>query len=169
MATVAHAMKAARPTDVTGFDRVLAFAALALLAVTLIAVGRGHDSWDRIPANVWLHIATILVALVLTPVMLVRRRGDATHRRLGYAWVAAMAATALISFTIRLTNSGGFSMIHILSVWTLIQVPLIVWTARVHDHRRHRSAVRGMVIGALLIAGFFTFPFGRLMGNWLFG
>jgi uncharacterized membrane protein len=31
------------------------------------------------------------------------------------------------------------------------------------------TAARGMVLGALLVAGFFTFPFGRLMGRWLFG
>jgi uncharacterized membrane protein len=29
--------------------------------------------------------------------------------------------------------------------------------------------VRGMVTGALLVAGFFTFPFGRMLGAWLFG
>ena len=33
---------------------------------------------------------------------------------------------------------------------------------------RHRRSVHGMVIGALLIAGFFTFPFNRLLGAWLF-
>lgn len=54
-------------------------------------------------------------------------------------------------------------------VWALIQVPLIWWTARAHQMVRHRRAVRGMVIGALLIAGFFTFPFGRLLGHWLLG
>jgi len=61
------------------------------------------------------------------------------------------------------------SLIHILSAWTLIQLPLIVWHARNHRHQKHRGAVRGMVIGALLAAGFFTFPFERLMGRWLFG
>jgi uncharacterized membrane protein len=33
---------------------------------------------------------------------------------------------------------------------------------------RHRRGVRAMVTGALLIAGFFTFPFDRLLGHWLF-
>jgi uncharacterized membrane protein len=80
-----------------------------------------------------------------------------------------MFLTALISLDIRMINRGGFSFIHILSVWTLIQVPIIVWSARTHDVARHRSAVRGMVFGALLIAGFFTFPFNRLLGSWLFG
>ena len=36
--------------------------------------------------------------------------------------------------------------------------------ARTHKVALHRSSVRGMVTGALLIAGFFTFPFGRLLG-----
>ncbi len=81
----------------------------------------------------------------------------------------SLALTALMSFGIRLISPGRLSFIHLLSAWTLIQVPIIVWSARRHDHARHRRAVRGMVLGALLIAGFFTFPFGRLMGRWLFG
>jgi uncharacterized membrane protein len=36
-------------------------------------------------------------------------------------------------------------------------------------HARHRRGIRAMVLGALLIAGFFTFPFDRLLGRWLFG
>ena len=32
----------------------------------------------------------------------------------------------------------------------------------------HRGSVRGMVTGALLVAGFFTFPFDRMLGHWLF-
>ena len=48
-------------------------------------------------------------------------------------------------------------------------MPLIVWAARTHNVARHRNAVRGMVAGALIIAGIFTFPFDRLMGHWLFG
>jgi uncharacterized membrane protein len=80
-----------------------------------------------------------------------------------------MLATALVSFGVRGINQGSFSFIHILSVWTAIQVPIIVWSARAHRIKRHRSAVRGMVTGALLIAGFFTFPFDRLLGHWLFG
>ena len=45
--------------------------------------------------------------------------------------------------------------------------PVIVIQARRHNWKGHRSAVRGMVTGALLVAGFFTFPFGRMMGAWL--
>ena len=151
------------------FDRILAFAAVMLLAAVLTALWKGRTEWGEVPSFVWAHIATIVTAVTLTPVMLLRRRGDRLHRRLGWVWVSAMALTALFTFGIRGINAGSLSFIHILSAWTLIQVPLIVWHARNHNHRGHRNAVRGMVGGALLIAGVFTFPFDRLLGHWLFG
>jgi len=150
-------------------DRVLSLGALVLLVAVLTALARGRDEWARVPGFVWLHIGTIVTATALTPPMLLRRRGDRLHRRLGWVWCGAMALTAAFSFGIRGINQGSLSLIHILSAWTLIQVPLIVWAARSHNHKWHRDSVRGMVIGALLIAGFFTFPFDRLMGDWLFG
>jgi uncharacterized membrane protein len=151
------------------YDRFLAAAAVVLLAFVAAALWRGRDEWGEVPTFVWAHIATIVLALCLTPVMLLRRRGDRLHRRLGWVWVSAMGLTALLTFWIRGLNQGSLSVIHILSAWTLIQVPLIVWAARGHKIARHRAAVRGMVTGALLIAGIFTFPFGRLLGHWLFG
>lgn len=150
-------------------DRVLAAGALLLLAAVLVALARGHAEWGRVPPLVWAHLLTIMVALALTPAMLLRPRGDRLHRRLGTIWVAAMIATAITSLFVHASGPGRFSLIHVLSIWTLVQVPLIWWTARTHQVMRHRRAVRGMVIGALLIAGFFTFPFQRLLGHWLFG
>ena len=151
------------------FERVLSVGSVILLAFVAVALAKGYATWGRVPTLVWPHLATIVVALALTPVMLLRRRGDRRHRRLGWLWCTSMMLTALISFGVRTVNHGGFSLIHILSAWTLLQVPLIVWSARAHNVARHRRAVRGMVTGALLIAGFFTFPFNRLLGQWLFG
>ena len=151
------------------FDKVLAVAAALVLAATLAAIVRGQAEWARVQPFIWLHLGTIIIAMALTPVMLLRRRGDRLHRQLGWAWVVMMAATALTSFNIAGLQGGGWSVIHILSVWTLIQIPLIVLNARAHRHAKHRSAVRGMVTGALVIAGIFTFPFDRMLGHWLFG
>jgi len=166
--TIAAPPRAKINLAATLYDRLLAGAALILLAAVLVALFKGRDEWARVPAFVWLHLATIVIAVALTPLMMLRRRGDRLHRRLGWVWVTAMFLTAAFSFGIRGINQGSLSLIHILSAWTLIQVPLIVLAARRHDHAKHRAAVRGMVTGALIIAGIFTFPFDRLMGHWLF-
>ena len=151
------------------FERILAIAAVILLAAMLAAIVRGHARWAEASALVWLHLATITVALALTPVMLWRPRGDRPHRVIGWIWAASLLLTALLSFGIRDSNHGRLSFIHILSFWMLYLVPKIVWSARKHNVRQHRSSVRGTVFGALLIAGYFTFPFNRMLGQWLFG
>ncbi|WP_066649547.1 DUF2306 domain-containing protein [Sphingomonas sp. CCH10-B3] len=167
----ARATRPAPPPSLAAdlFERLLALGAVMLLGFVLAAILRGYPSWPRVPIVLWVHLATMTLALALTPVMLLRRRGDRPHRLLGTLWVAAMIATALDSLLIRNANHGGFSIIHILSAWVLIQAPLIWWSARTHKIKQHRRSVRAMVFGALLIAGFFTFPFNRLLGQWLFG
>lgn len=151
------------------YERILAFGAIVLFAAVMAALFKGRAEWPLVPFVVWPHLATVMLATGLTPVMLLRRRGDRPHRLLGTLWVVSMIATAALSFNLRLINDGGFSLIHLLSVFTLITAPLIWWSARTHNLRVHRRAVRGMVTGALLVAGFFTFPFDRLLGHWLFG
>jgi uncharacterized membrane protein len=151
------------------FEKVLASSAATIWIVLMVALFRGFQGWDRVPAPIWVHIATILVALTLTPVMLLRRRGDRVHRILGWVWAVALIITAADTFLIQTLNPGSLSYIHLLSAWTLLQVPLLVFAARTHNVRRHRSAVRGMTTGALLIAGVFTLLPGRLLPHWLFG
>lgn len=153
------------------YERVLGIAAAVLLTVVVAALIRGRPHWGQANVFVWAHLLTLLVALALTPVLLLQKRGTRRHRQLGWIWASAMFATAGISFWVKQSSGGigGWSPIHILSALTVVGVPLMVLRARQHrvaDHRRH---VRNLVTGALLIAGFFTFPFGRMLGRWLLG
>lgn len=159
----------ARPFMPTGFERVLAYGSVVLLSVVVVALLRGYSDWGRVSALIWLHIATIALCLVLTPALLLGRRGARRHRQLGYAWVASMSATALLTFGIRDINHGGLSLIHVLSAITLTQAPMLAWHARLHRVEAHRYTVLSLVTGALLLAGLFTFPFGRMLGRWLLG
>jgi uncharacterized membrane protein len=157
---------------------LLAAASLVMALAALAAIVRGAGHWDMLPPVGWVHLVTILVATFLTPLMLLRRKGDRPHRLLGRVWAAAMLLTAITSLFFKVRGddvssygvfSGDFSPIHILSVFVLVMVPVAVLRARRHDRAGHEGAIRGLVIGALLVAGFFTFPFGRLLGTWLLG
>ncbi len=150
-------------------ERLIGAAALALLLVVAVAVARGATHWSSIPAPVWAHMLAAVTALILTPAILWGQRGTTRHRVLGYLWVLATAFTAAASFAVKQLRPGHFSLIHLLSVWTLVMLPLVVIYARRGEHARHRQAVRGLIVGALLIAGAFTFLPSRILGHWLLG
>ncbi|HEX4694282.1 hypothetical protein [Sphingomonas sp.] len=169
MASLFVKSKPLRSIAPDAYERALAVAASGLLAIVLLALVKGRTQWSAVPGIVWAHLGTILIALALTPYMLLRPRGTNTHRLLGKIWVAAMVATAAISFFVRLSHPGHFSIIHILSAVTLAIAPAVWLTARAHNVAAHRRAVRGLVTGALLVAGYFTLIETRLLGHWLFG
>ena len=149
------------------YEKLLAFGSITLFVIVAISLIKGIAQWAQMPPLVWGHLALVLVPLAITPVQLFRRRGDRAHAVLGWVWAVCLFITAMLSFGIRGINDGQFSFIHVLSVVTVATVPFLVWSARTGKLERHRSAVRGLVTGALLTAGFFTLIPGRLLGEWL--
>jgi uncharacterized membrane protein len=166
-----HAPQVTSDTDPSlrpdAFERLLAAAAIALLVMVSAALLRGRDGWAELEPNVWLHLGLVMLPLAITPVQLLRRRGDLLHRILGRVWALSLFTTAVVSFTIRDLNEGGFSFIHIFSLITVVTVPGLVLAARHHRIARHRNAVRWLVTGALLTAGYFTLLPSRILGGWL--
>lgn len=163
-----------RKTQIAGhgpdeFDRWLAFATVLLLAAILLAIARGYERWHEATMVVWIHLLLVVAALALTLVQLLSRKGTPRHRMLGRVWVAAMFSTALASLFIVEGEAWRFSPIHILSAVVLVEAPVVAWTGRTGRMAHHRSVVRALVLGALVLAGAFTFPFDRLLGTWLFG
>ncbi|MBN8816162.1 MAG: DUF2306 domain-containing protein [Sphingomonas sp.] len=169
MATIFFKPKPVTSTRPDVYEKLLAGVATILLVIVVVALAKGRADWARVPRGIWLHLATVTVALVLTPYILLRPRGTPVHRLLGKIWVAAMVATAAISLFVRYSNPGHFSFIHILSVFVLVMAPRVWLTARRHNIAGHRMAVRGLVTGALIVAGYFTLIETRLLGHWLFG
>ncbi len=151
------------------FEKALAMGTALVAMLMIAAVLRGRSEWGAIPTGIWFHLGFLLIALVLTPILLLRRRGDRWHRVMGWVWATAMVITAAISLQIRVINPGHFSLIHLLSVLVLVAVPLLVFRARKHQVAAHRRGVRAIVAGGLIIAGLATFPPARLLGHWLFG
>lgn len=121
------------------------------------------------PPVIQLHVAAALTALLIGTILLLGVKGNTLHRTLGWTWVIAMATVAISSFFIRTIDPGHFSLIHLLSGWTVIALPMAVFAARRHNVRMHRRAMTGLFVGGLLIAGLFTFAPGRLMWQVVFG
>ena len=95
-----------------------------------------------------LHLAAVLPALLLGAIQLVTRKGTWQHKALGWLWVAAMAVAAISSFWIyELNKAGGFSVIHLLSLWTLVSLGCAIWFIRRGNVRAHQGFMIGTFLG----------------------
>ncbi len=94
------------------------------------------------------HLAFALAALALGSVVLVRRKGTASHKMLGRIWASLMVAVALSSFWIFEIRQGvGPSFVHLLSVWTLISLACAIYFIRRGNVRAHRGFMIGTFFG----------------------
>src|SRR5471032_1971155 len=124
---------------------------------------------DAAPA-IPLHAFAAMTAFVLGVVQFAAPKGTLPHRTIGWIWVGLMLAVAISSFWIhQIRLVGPWSPIHLLSIFTLVMLPLGVWRAHRHDVNAHRRTMIGIFTGALVIAGLFTFVPGRIMHSVLFG
>jgi uncharacterized membrane protein len=116
------------------------------------------------------HAFAAMTAFALGIVQLAAPKGTLPHRTIGWIWVILLALIALSSFFIHeIKLIGPFSPIHLLSIFTLVMLPLAVAHARRHEVQRHRRAMIGIFIGALVVAGAFTFVPGRIMHTVVLG
>lgn len=116
------------------------------------------------------HALAAFTALILGIVQLLLKKGNGLHRITGYIWVSLMAVVALSSFWIHdLRQLGPFSLIHLLSLYTLLSITTGVRAARQGDINQHRKTMRQLFVLALIGAGAFTLFPGRIMHQVIFG
>jgi uncharacterized membrane protein len=117
-----------------------------------------------------LHAFAAMAAFALGLVQFAAPKGTLPHRTIGWIWVGLMAMVAISSFWIhQIRLLGPWSPIHLLSIFTLIVLPLAVWRAHHHDVANHRRIMIFIFAGALVIAGLFTLVPGRIMHSVVFG
>ena len=119
---------------------------------------------------VQVHIIAAVLALILGPLALYRRRRDRTHKVVGYIWITVMTVLAVGSFLIpsHFTPIGigplhGFAVLTLWSLWAGISAAIA------HDIARHEAILRSLYSNGLIIAGAFTFLPGRTLNRMLFG
>ncbi|MBS0535106.1 MAG: DUF2306 domain-containing protein [Proteobacteria bacterium] len=116
------------------------------------------------------HAFAAIAAFVLGGIQIAGPKGTLPHRLIGTAWAVLMFGVAVSAFFIhQLRVWGPWSPIHILAAWTLVTLPIALWRAHKHDVPHHRRAMLSLYLGALLIAGLFTFLPGRIMHAVVFG
>ena len=116
------------------------------------------------------HAFAAMAAFVLGVIQLAAPKGTLPHRTIGWIWVLLMLGVAVSSFWIQQIRLWGpWSPIHLLSIFTLITVPLGVWQAHRHRVVAHRLIMISIFSGALVIAGLFTLAPGRIMHTVVFG
>jgi uncharacterized membrane protein len=121
-------------------------------------------------AAIQLHAFAAMAAFTLGIVQLSAPKGTLPHRTIGWVWVILMVTVGASSFWIHeLRVWGIWSPIHLLSIFTLVTLPGAVWAAHRHAVDRHRQAMIGLFVGALVIAGVFTLVPGRIMHAVVFG
>jgi len=120
------------------------------------------------PAVVQIHTATALLALTLGTIVMLMPKGTMQHVLSGRIWAALMLVVAGSSFGITSLFPGHFSPIHILSLITLISVPMAILARRNSNMPLHIGNMIGTYAG-LLLAGLFTLMPGRILGAVAFG
>mgnify|MGYP000464332118 CR=1 FL=1 len=125
-------------------------------------------AFAALPAQVKVHIAAALAALVIGFIILALPKGRGPHKALGWTWVVAMSITAVSSLFMTGLNGDIYSLIHLISGWAIIVLPMGIYAIRNRKVDAHRRHMMSLFLGALLIAGTFSFLPGRFMFEFFF-
>jgi uncharacterized membrane protein len=95
-----------------------------------------------------IHLAAAILSLIVGALVLARTKGTRSHKMFGRLWVGLMLAVALSSFWIlEIRDDAGFSVIHLLSAWTLVSLALAVYFIRRGNVRAHKGFMIGTFLG----------------------
>lgn len=115
------------------------------------------------------HLFAALAALLLGGVLMTVRKGRRFHRVAGWVWVSLVALTAGATLFITSLNHGRWSLLHLLTAWVFLVLPLGVMWAKRHDLKRHRSTMMGLFYGGFAINLLIAFLPGRTLWWMFFG
>lgn len=117
-----------------------------------------------------LHAFAAIMALGLGGVQLYMPKGGRRHKMMGWVWLILMMIIAVSSFWIHeIKQYKGYSLIHLLSVWTVVSLPMAVFAIRGGQVQNHARYMKSLYFFALVVAGAFTLLPGRVMYQVIFG
>ncbi|MGY0578609.1 MAG: DUF2306 domain-containing protein [Paraglaciecola chathamensis] len=118
----------------------------------------------------YFHLATVLPAFLIGTYLLANRKGTPTHRTLGKVYMGLMLVTALLTLFMAAQVGpvliGHFGYVHLFSLLVLYAVPSAYFAVRKGNIAQHKRSMLLLYVGAILIAGGFTFTPGRMLYDW---
>jgi uncharacterized membrane protein len=124
-------------------------------------------------ALMYLHLITVVPCFVMGTVLLLIKKGTTIHKRIGKWYMILMMITALVTLFMpadigpRLLNHFGW--IHSFSVLTIYTVPTAYIAVKKGQIKSHKRKMILLYLGAIIIAGGFTFSPGRYLHELFFG
>lgn len=115
-----------------------------------------------------IHLAAVVPAIAIGVTQLLMTKGTRLHKAMGWSWVLAMLVVAISSFwIIEIRKGAGWSVIHLLSAWTLISLACAIWFIRHGNVRAHKGFMVGTMLG-LAGAGIGAVMPGRFLSQLLY-
>lgn len=128
------------------------------------------------PLEIQIHWVTVVLAFIFGLIIFSQKKGTGFHKTVGWLYVIAMAITVVSAFFIRNPDGitiapglSGFSVIHLFIPLTTIGIAGALVAIKTGNVRKHSRRMILTFIGALMIAGLFTFLPGRRMNEFFFG
>lgn len=119
------------------------------------------------------HIVTVVPCIFLGAYLFIRSKGTPGHRFIGKIYMSLMLITASITLFMPAAVGpqflGHFGFIHLFSILTLYSIPTAILAIKRGNVRKHKIKLTLLYIGAIVIAGGFTFAPGRYMHELFFG
>ena len=113
------------------------------------------------------HLATVVPCFFLGAFVLLAKKGTPFHRTAGKIYMVLMASTAIIVLfmpaRVGPTLFNHFGFLHLFSLLTLESIPSALFAIRKGNIQKHKRSMIMLYIGAILIAGGFTFVPGRFL------
>ena len=108
------------------------------------------------------HVIASVLALWSGGLLLILPKGRRCHRMGGWIWATLLALAAASSLFVTTVSPGRWSIVHILSVITLIVLPAALWAARRHKVKTHLAVMSALFLVALVSEAASAFLPGRM-------
>ncbi|WP_367947040.1 DUF2306 domain-containing protein [Vibrio ostreicida] len=121
------------------------------------------------PPPIPLHAIAAFFAIVLGAWQLFTKKGNQSHKYVGYLWVLLMLYVSISSFWIHsIKLIGLFSPIHLLSLFTIWTLYEAIKAARQHQISKHQKMMKRLYVLGLALTGLFTLLPNRIMNEVIF-